>query len=257
MTTKKTFAVLTAAAALIFSLSLTGNAQRQIDLGITLTNPTNGTTIAGTQAFNFGINVVNNGPDTLRATDTLVFYFTIDNSTTPVPVIVNGSGAAGDNFGSAGTLIPPNAGGPVNASIRFGTSPTVGLHALCINALVLNRSNDSVKDAVVANNKACANVTVSSTTGIAGLEHETVVSSLYPNPATTVATATLNLPIAQQVSYHILDLTGKVVATADKGVVAGGRSSLLIDVSTIPSGMYYYKIQIGNKMEVGKLQVIK
>lgn len=252
---KKKLLLLLAITVSIIAASFTADAQRSIDLSVALAAPATGATITDVQAFNLSLTVTNNGPDSVRTTDTLVFFVTLDNSTTPISVKANGNPAQ-DLIASAGTALPPTVGGNVNLTLEFATAQPVGAHQFCISGIVLNRSADSVTDANVNNNKACNNITIAvqpnSIAGISNLEE--VVGAIYPNPATGSASINVSLDKQALVSVDVLDVTGRRVLYEEKGTVVG-RKTLTIDISALPAGNYIYQLVVDGQTVQRRLTI--
>jgi hypothetical protein len=77
----------------------------------------------------------------------------------------------------------------------------------------------------------------------------------YPNPfdATTRIDYTLNE--ATQVSFEVVDITGKVVLTRNEGFKSAGEYSITLDANQFSSGMYFYTLQAGDFKTTKKMTV--
>ena len=64
-----------------------------------------------------------------------------------------------------------------------------------------------------------------------------------PNPAATRTTLRLQLGTAQPVRIEVFDLLGRRVATLHDGVLAAGSHPFDLDVRTLPSGIYFARVQ--------------
>ena len=76
----------------------------------------------------------------------------------------------------------------------------------------------------------------------AGLKENKSVSSiggLYPNPTTGQTTVSYSLENSSTVSVKVLDITGKLVYSANEGTKSEGSHKLSIDASSFNSGVYY------------------
>lgn len=76
--------------------------------------------------------------------------------------------------------------------------------------------------------------------------------SLYqnvPNPANGTTRITFNLNENSDVTFELVDITGKVVLTSDLGQKNMGNHNMTIDVTPFASGVYYYSVTAnGTKM---------
>ena len=79
----------------------------------------------------------------------------------------------------------------------------------------------------------------------------------YPNPFNPVTTINYNLPVAGKVSIKIYDILGNEVADLVKEEMPAGRYSVEWNASKYASGMYFYRIQIGNLIQTKKMVLIK
>ncbi len=67
----------------------------------------------------------------------------------------------------------------------------------------------------------------------------------YPNPFNPSTMVAFNLPEAGEVSLAVYDVTGKKIMEAVKGYFAAGKHSVKLDMSSLPSGMYLYRLVSG------------
>lgn len=73
---------------------------------------------------------------------------------------------------------------------------------------------------------------------------EATLSPVAPNPSEQFATAVLTVGRQQYVEVSIIGLDGRAYATVFAGYVARGeRRELVIDVGTLPSGVYLLSVQ--------------
>jgi hypothetical protein len=78
------------------------------------------------------------------------------------------------------------------------------------------------------------------------------VLSTYPNPFTTSTTIEFELQQAGNVQISIYNQLGEVVDVISKNQ-SHGKQQVIWDTNGLPSGMYYYQVQIGNKRARGKM----
>lgn len=67
--------------------------------------------------------------------------------------------------------------------------------------------------------------------------------SVAPNPVTGEATFTLQLETATQGRFYIVNAAGQVVATIAKGKFTPGNQDYLLDLSSLPKGVYTYILE--------------
>jgi N-acetylneuraminic acid mutarotase len=79
----------------------------------------------------------------------------------------------------------------------------------------------------------------------------------YPNPFNPVTTIPFNLPKSSFVTLVICDCLGRVVKTLISENIKFGSHSVTFNASNISSGLYFYKLQAGDKIETRKMLLIK
>ncbi|HLW39543.1 MAG TPA: T9SS type A sorting domain-containing protein, partial [Brumimicrobium sp.] len=79
----------------------------------------------------------------------------------------------------------------------------------------------------------------------------------YPNPFSNETTVQFTLKDASEVSYTVVDVTGKVVATANEGQLMAGVNEITIDGSSFANGVYYLNLTAGNSNVTHKMVVNK
>ena len=79
----------------------------------------------------------------------------------------------------------------------------------------------------------------------------------YPNPFNPVTTIAYSLPVSQHVTVTVFDALGREVATLVNGQKTPGRHEVVFDASTLPSGVYLYRLQAGPYTETKKLLLAK
>lgn len=84
------------------------------------------------------------------------------------------------------------------------------------------------------------------------------LSQNYPNPFNPATTINWSSPSAGWQIIKIFNSLGQVVETiVDEFLEAGNHSKMYIAKSTLPSGMYFYKLTSGNYSETKKMILIK
>lgn len=90
-----------------------------------------------------------------------------------------------------------------------------------------------------------------------GVPTDFVLSQNYPNPFNPVTTIRFEIPSASQVTLRVYDATGIEVATLADDYYSAGIYTVKFDATQLPSGMYIYKLEAGNRSFTRKLMLIK
>jgi hypothetical protein len=79
----------------------------------------------------------------------------------------------------------------------------------------------------------------------------------YPNPFNPATTINYSLPVKSQVSLVVYNTLGeKIIQLVNKQKEAG-RYSVEFDATSLPSGIYYYRLQAGNFIETKKMVLLR
>jgi len=84
-----------------------------------------------------------------------------------------------------------------------------------------------------------------------------VLSQNYPNPFNPTTTIEFALPQAGKVKLVVYDVTGRVVANLASGTLDAGYHRILFNATNLATGVYFYKLEAGDKIEVKKLALVK
>ena len=79
----------------------------------------------------------------------------------------------------------------------------------------------------------------------------------YPNPFNPQTTIGFNLPVAGQVSLTVYNILGQEIVTLVDQEMKAGEHSVNWNASSVSSGIYFYKIQMDNKVQVRKMVLLK
>ena len=80
---------------------------------------------------------------------------------------------------------------------------------------------------------------------------------IYPNPFSDETTISYSAPETAQMQIQIYNLQGKQVGQIKSQTVEKGNHTLSFSCLDLPSGIYFCRIQVGNKNGVGKIVVVK
>ncbi|RPH36183.1 T9SS C-terminal target domain-containing protein, partial [bacterium] len=79
----------------------------------------------------------------------------------------------------------------------------------------------------------------------------------YPNPFNPSTTIRFALPRRSHVSLTVFDMLGQEVATLVSGEVVAGYHEVRFDASGLATGVYFYRLQAGDFVEVKRLMCLK
>jgi hypothetical protein len=81
--------------------------------------------------------------------------------------------------------------------------------------------------------------------------------SSYPNPFNAQTTISYSLPMASDVSLDIFDLLGRKIETLASGHQVAGEHSIIWNAGDTPSGVYFYRLKAGERIETNKMVLLK
>ncbi|MBO8131041.1 MAG: T9SS type A sorting domain-containing protein [Candidatus Marinimicrobia bacterium] len=81
--------------------------------------------------------------------------------------------------------------------------------------------------------------------------------SNYPNPFNSKTLFEINIPAESELKLIVFDLQGKVVKEVSFGKIKSGRHYYSFDGSSLPSGVYFYKVYAGEEVKHGKMLLLK
>ncbi|NBC18766.1 MAG: S8 family serine peptidase [Bacteroidetes bacterium] len=83
------------------------------------------------------------------------------------------------------------------------------------------------------------------------------VTAVYPNPVRQRATVEATLPASGSVRLTLYNLLGQRVATPFDGALPGGVHRLQIDLSGLPAGPYFYRLEQDDRVATGTVTRIR
>ncbi|MGB5893425.1 MAG: T9SS type A sorting domain-containing protein, partial [Ignavibacteriaceae bacterium] len=79
----------------------------------------------------------------------------------------------------------------------------------------------------------------------------------FPNPYNPVTTITYSLPIKAQVELVIYNALGESITRLVNEEKEAGKYSVKFDATNLPSGIYFYRIQVNDFTEIKKMILLK
>ena len=79
----------------------------------------------------------------------------------------------------------------------------------------------------------------------------------YPNPFNPVTKIDFDIPLESRVSLKVYNTEGKEIQSLVNGSLNSGYYSIEFDASSLPSGVYYYRLESGNFVSTKKLMLLK
>lgn len=104
------------------------------------------------------------------------------------------------------------------------------------------------------------NVTVTGNTGVEvqpNIPTEFSLSQNYPNPFNPSTSIQFGLPTAGNVTLKVYNILGEEVANVVNQVMPAGYHTVVFDGSKLASGIYIYRIEAGNFVQVKKMMMLK
>ncbi len=98
---------------------------------------------------------------------------------------------------------------------------------------------------------------------ITGIKHEDLqptgfaLSQNYPNPFNPTTTIGYDVPKRSMVRLLVYDILGRRVETLVNGEKQSGHYEVTFNASSLPSGVYIYRLQAGSFSETRKLTLVK
>ena len=118
---------------------------------------------------------------------------------------------------------------------------------------------DALTDVAV---KQMLSIEEGSTISSVGQKNKTVLKGFalmqnYPNPFNPETRITYEIMQTGQVQLNVFTITGQHVATLVDGMQTNGRYSVLFDVNSLPSGMYFYRLSAGGFVAQHKMILLR
>jgi plastocyanin len=79
----------------------------------------------------------------------------------------------------------------------------------------------------------------------------------FPNPFNPSTTISFDIPSPTHVSIKVYNLIGEMIATIADENMSAGSYSMVWNAASIPSGVYFYRLNAGQFTQTRKLMVLK
>ncbi|MFH0990244.1 MAG: T9SS type A sorting domain-containing protein [bacterium] len=83
------------------------------------------------------------------------------------------------------------------------------------------------------------------------------VDQNYPNPFNPTTTISFQLPTRSYVSVNVVDLLGREIAVLVQKELPAGIHRTIWNSQGLPSGVYFYRITVGNSSETRKMMLLR
>ncbi len=88
------------------------------------------------------------------------------------------------------------------------------------------------------------------------LPEELSIGKPYPNPFNPTCQIELKLPEPSEVTFEVFDLLGRNIFTETRNC-KGGAYHITFNATGLPSGVYLYRISVGETLSEGKFMLVK
>jgi photosystem II stability/assembly factor-like uncharacterized protein len=79
----------------------------------------------------------------------------------------------------------------------------------------------------------------------------------YPNPFNPRTTITYTLPQSGRVTLDVFDITGRLTARLQDGLITAGEHAITFDGSALASGIYFARMQVGSTTQTMRMILLK
>ena len=83
------------------------------------------------------------------------------------------------------------------------------------------------------------------------------LSSNYPNPFNSSTTFTYQIPIDDFIEINLYDIQGRLVRKIESGFKPAGQYKISLNFSDLHSGVYFYRLETGNRTITKKCMYLK
>jgi hypothetical protein len=84
-----------------------------------------------------------------------------------------------------------------------------------------------------------------------------ILSQNYPNPFNPATVINYSIPVTGNVKIDVFDLLGRKIKTIVNEEKSAGTYIVKFDASFLSSGVYFYRLQVGNFVSTKKMVIMK
>ena len=89
------------------------------------------------------------------------------------------------------------------------------------------------------------------------LPNQYTLEQNYPNPFNPTTKIRFSIPKESSVKLVVYNMLGQVVSNIFNGRLEAGTHSVEFDGSSIPSGIYFYRLEVDNFVKIKKMTLMK
>ncbi|HVZ40657.1 MAG TPA: choice-of-anchor D domain-containing protein [Candidatus Kapabacteria bacterium] len=142
--------------------------------------------------------------------------------------------------------------GSVNGSITFNSNATNGAQVITLNGQSRTQKDDGGASSNTARTGGGQDIASSglqefSVSGVAGVRDASGLALMQsvPNPGRDKVEIVYDLPLNADATLELFDAQGRLVSVLDAGRRDAGEHRVLMDVSSLASGTYHYRLTAG------------
>ena len=149
----------------------------------------------------------------------------------------------------------------ITAEVCYQTlKPEVAEYLAGLNSLDINRFNrmyeEADKNPVIMKSKEIHfNITANNDQKISSLDFS--LAQNYPNPYNPSTKISFTLPHYEKTSLIIYDVLGREISVLFNREMSAGEYEISFDGSSLPSGIYFYRLTSGNYSQIRKMLMVK
>jgi hypothetical protein len=191
-----------------------------------------------------------------------VFTATIPNGTiadvhiAPNPVFYKFQYTGNDPDGTpvAYSLIAGPTGSSITTDGLFSWAPTVSQagSSFVVTVQISDGTLTALSTVIIF-----ASSTITSVNEYSGIPTEYVLMQNYPNPFNPTTSIRFGLPTESNVRLSVFNILGQEVALLVNQTMSAGYHKVDFDASQLTSGLYFYKVQAENFVQVKKMLLMK
>jgi hypothetical protein len=141
-----------------------------------------------------------------------------------------------------------------NARVQYAKDAGVNSVLDRVFALIVSRQRDPAVALMDSLSKAIKSGIISPANGIRG---DYFLSQNYPNPFNPYTTIGYGIPRRSHVSLAVTNILGQQVAQLVNGEKEAGYHNVKFDGSGLASGVYFYRLQVGDFVQAKRLVILR